>query len=75
MDLNFGKFSNNTSCNFLYFSDFFRHFVRCADDKPFMPTYQISKEKAKSLGIEFTPLDVTLKETVESLRENKFIDS
>ncbi|KAI4306724.1 hypothetical protein L6164_029978 [Bauhinia variegata] len=48
---------------------------RCADDKPFMPTYQISKEKAKSLGIEFTPLDVTLKETVESLRENKFIDS
>ncbi|KAI4332125.1 hypothetical protein L6164_017059 [Bauhinia variegata] len=47
----------------------------CVHDKPFMPTYQISKEKAKSLGIEFTPLDVTLKETVESLREKKFIDS
>ncbi|KAK9939435.1 hypothetical protein M0R45_016131 [Rubus argutus] len=26
---------------------------KCADDKPFVPTYQVSKEKAKSLGIEF----------------------
>ncbi|KAI4318282.1 hypothetical protein L6164_026070 [Bauhinia variegata] len=46
---------------------------RCTENKPFMPAYQISKEKAKSLGIEFTPLDVTPKETVESLREKKFV--
>lgn len=46
--------------------------TRCADDKPYVPTYQVSKEKAKSLGIEFTPLEVSLKETVESLKEKKF---
>jgi len=39
-----------------------------------MPTYQVSKVKAKSLGIEFTPLEVSLKETVESFREKKIID-
>ncbi|CBI16354.3 unnamed protein product, partial [Vitis vinifera] len=47
--------------------------VKCADDHPFMPTYQISKEKAKSLGIEFIPLEESLKETVESLKEKKFL--
>ncbi|TQE01835.1 hypothetical protein C1H46_012459 [Malus baccata] len=39
----------------------------CADEKPFVPTYQVSKGKAKSLGVEFIPLDVSLEETVESL--------
>ncbi|KAL0389317.1 UNVERIFIED_CONTAM: Cinnamoyl-CoA reductase 1 [Sesamum calycinum] len=39
----------------------------CADDKPFMPTYQVSKERAKSLGVEFTPLTESLKETVKNL--------
>lgn len=42
---------------------------KCADDKPYVPTYRVSKEKAKSLGIEFIPLEVSLKETVESLKE------
>ncbi|GAB4835236.1 hypothetical protein Ancab_000145 [Ancistrocladus abbreviatus] len=47
---------------------------KCMEDKPFMPTYQISKEKAKGLGlVGHTPLEVTLKETVESLKEKKFI--
>lgn len=46
---------------------------RCADDKPFVPTYQVSKEKGKSLGIEFVPLDISLKETVESLKEKSFV--
>ncbi|XP_057453943.1 cinnamoyl-CoA reductase CAD2 [Lotus japonicus] len=45
---------------------------KCADDKPYVPTYQVSKEKAKSLGIEYIPLEVSLKETVESLKEKKF---
>ncbi|KAJ1410236.1 hypothetical protein SESBI_22150 [Sesbania bispinosa] len=31
---------------------------KCADDKPFIPTFQVSKEKAKSLGIEFIPLEL-----------------
>ncbi|KAF3452520.1 hypothetical protein FNV43_RR02953 [Rhamnella rubrinervis] len=46
---------------------------QCADDKPYMPTYQVSKEKASSLSIEFIPLNISLKETVESFKENKFI--
>jgi len=33
------------------------NFGRCADDKPYVPIYQVSKEKAKSLGIEFIPLE------------------
>lgn len=46
---------------------------KCADDEPFSRTYQVSKERAKSLGINFIPLDVSLKDTVESLKEKKFI--
>ncbi|MED6172990.1 hypothetical protein PIB30_055171 [Stylosanthes scabra] len=45
----------------------------CEDDKPFVATYQVSKEKAESLGIEFTPLEVTLKETVECFREKNIL--
>ncbi|KAM7497151.1 hypothetical protein LguiA_021565 [Lonicera macranthoides] len=45
---------------------------KCADDKPFVPKYQVSKEKAKSLGIDFIPLEESIKETVESLKEKKF---
>lgn len=45
---------------------------KCADDKPFTPTYQVSKEKAKSLGINYISLEDGIKETVESLKEKKF---
>ncbi|BBG96878.1 NAD(P)-binding Rossmann-fold superfamily protein [Prunus dulcis] len=38
---------------------------KCADDKPFTPIYQVSKERAQALGVKFTPLEVTLKDTVE----------
>ncbi|KAK9128740.1 hypothetical protein Syun_017537 [Stephania yunnanensis] len=47
---------------------------KCAGDEPFVPTYQVSIEKAKALGIDFTPLEVSLKETVESLNENGFLN-
>ncbi|PON74265.1 NAD(P)-binding domain containing protein [Parasponia andersonii] len=46
---------------------------KCEDDKPPTPTYQISQERAKSLGIEFTPLEVSLRDTVESLKEKGFL--
>ncbi|XP_012090024.1 phenylacetaldehyde reductase [Jatropha curcas] len=46
---------------------------KCADDKPYVPTYEVSKEKAKRLGIDFIPLKVSIKETVESLKEKGFI--
>ncbi|KAG1338420.1 putative Cinnamoyl-CoA reductase 2 [Cocos nucifera] len=45
---------------------------RCSDDKPFVPIYQVSKEKAKSLGIDYIPLETSIKETVESWREKGF---
>ncbi|XP_050387747.1 phenylacetaldehyde reductase-like isoform X2 [Argentina anserina] len=43
-----------------------------ADDKPFTLTYQVSKERAQTLGVSYTPLEVTLKDTVESLKEKNF---
>ena len=46
---------------------------KCADDKPFLPTYKISIEKTKGLGIDLIPLEVSLRETVESLKEKSFI--
>jgi len=46
---------------------------KCADDKPFVPIYQVSKEKVKSLGIDYIPLEQSIKETVESLKEKNFI--
>ncbi|XP_043691617.1 phenylacetaldehyde reductase-like [Telopea speciosissima] len=44
----------------------------CADDKPYMPTYQVSQKKAKSLDINFIPMELSLKETVDSLKEKGF---
>lgn len=45
---------------------------KCADDKPHMPTYQVSNKRIKSLGIDYIPLKQSLKETVESLKEKNF---
>ncbi|XP_021772103.1 cinnamoyl-CoA reductase 1-like [Chenopodium quinoa] len=42
---------------------------KCADDEPLDATYKLSNEKAKTLGIEFIPLKIALKETVECLKE------
>ncbi|KAJ4795342.1 Cinnamoyl-CoA reductase 1 [Rhynchospora pubera] len=46
---------------------------KCADDKPFVPIYQVSKERAKNLGVEFSPLKTNIKETIESLRDKGFV--
>ncbi|GMY22528.1 phenylacetaldehyde reductase-like isoform X1 [Fagus crenata] len=43
------------------------------DDKPFVPMYQVSKERSESLGLNFTPVEVSLKDTVESFKEKKFL--
>ncbi|XP_078148388.1 phenylacetaldehyde reductase-like [Carex rostrata] len=48
---------------------------KCADDKPFETVYQVSKEKARSLGLKFTPLEQSVKETIESLKEKGFVTS
>ncbi|KAK4492381.1 hypothetical protein RD792_003186 [Penstemon davidsonii] len=44
---------------------------KCADDKPYAPTFNISSERAKSIGVEFTSLKQSIKETIESLKEKK----
>lgn len=45
---------------------------KCVDDTPIVK-YQFSKERAKELGINYTPLEEGVKETVESLKEKKFL--
>ncbi|KAL0413695.1 UNVERIFIED_CONTAM: Cinnamoyl-CoA reductase 1 [Sesamum radiatum] len=37
------------------------------------PPYQVSNEKAKSLGVSFIPLQQSLKDTVESFKERNLI--
>ncbi|KAK8621306.1 hypothetical protein V6N13_067744 [Hibiscus sabdariffa] len=44
---------------------------KCGDEKLVMPVFQASKDKAKVLGINFTPLEASIKDTVESLKEKK----
>uniref|UniRef100_A0A2N9FS72 NAD-dependent epimerase/dehydratase domain-containing protein n=1 Tax=Fagus sylvatica TaxID=28930 RepID=A0A2N9FS72_FAGSY len=46
---------------------------KCEDDKPLVPLYKVSQDKAKSLGINFIPLEVSLRDTVESFKENGFL--
>ncbi|KAG6710886.1 hypothetical protein I3842_05G025600 [Carya illinoinensis] len=41
---------------------------KCGDDHPFASSYKVSRERAESLGLKFTPVEVTLKDTFESLR-------
>ncbi|CAO2832971.1 unnamed protein product [Amaranthus hypochondriacus] len=46
---------------------------RCEDNEPFVPKFQVSTERAKSLGINFIPLKLSLKETVENLKERGYV--
>ncbi|PON84842.1 NAD(P)-binding domain containing protein [Trema orientale] len=48
---------------------------KCEDDKPLTPKHRVSNEKAKGLGISFIPLEVSLRDTVESLKEKGFLTS
>jgi len=47
---------------------------KCADDMPFVPIYQVSKEKTKSLGIDYVPTKIGVKETMDSLKEKGFVN-
>ncbi|URD98483.1 NmrA-like family [Musa troglodytarum] len=47
---------------------------KCADDKPFVPVYQVSKEKYRSLGLDYIPLETSINETIESLKEKNFVN-
>ncbi|PON84841.1 Hopanoid-associated sugar epimerase [Trema orientale] len=43
---------------------------KCEDNKPLEPKYKVSDSKAKCFGINFIPLEVSLRDTIESLKEN-----
>ncbi|KAK1369300.1 cinnamoyl-CoA reductase 1-like [Heracleum sosnowskyi] len=45
----------------------------CKKEKPVGPPFHVSKERAKSLGIDFLPLEVSLKDMVESFKEKNFL--
>ncbi|CAA3032556.1 cinnamoyl- reductase 1-like [Olea europaea subsp. europaea] len=47
--------------------------AKTTDNHAATPPYQISKERARSLGVNFTPLEITLKDTVENLKEKNFL--
>ncbi|XP_039172574.1 phenylacetaldehyde reductase-like isoform X1 [Eucalyptus grandis] len=46
---------------------------KCEDDKPAVVAHRISREKVEGLGVNFIPLEVSIKETVESLKEKGFL--
>ena len=46
---------------------------RFDDGKPYEATYQVSREKAESLGIVFISWEASLEETIESLKEKGFL--
>ncbi|KAM7267536.1 hypothetical protein ACFE04_009702 [Oxalis oulophora] len=47
---------------------------KCSDSNTFMPMmHQVTKVKAERMGICFTPFEVTVKDTVESLKEKGFL--
>ncbi|KAM7264015.1 hypothetical protein ACFE04_001698 [Oxalis oulophora] len=44
-----------------------------SEGAPPPPPYQVTKEKAKALGISFTPLEITLRDTIESFKKKGFL--
>ncbi|XVF42893.1 hypothetical protein PTKIN_Ptkin01aG0402400 [Pterospermum kingtungense] len=44
-----------------------------ADEKGSMAAFQVSQERAKSLGVKFTPLEVSSKDTVDSFKEKNLL--
>ncbi|KAH7521254.1 hypothetical protein FEM48_Zijuj07G0013600 [Ziziphus jujuba var. spinosa] len=46
---------------------------RWENEKPHLPIYHVSNEKAKGLGIDFISLEVSLRDTVECFKEKGFL--
>ncbi|XP_056170516.1 phenylacetaldehyde reductase-like [Syzygium oleosum] len=42
---------------------------RCEDDGPLVSAYRVSRERVEGLGATFIPLEVSVRDTVESLME------
>ncbi|CAN6561768.1 unnamed protein product [Malus baccata var. baccata] len=50
------------------------HPEKCEIGNTSDPIYQVSAEKAKGLGINFRPLEVSLRDTIESMKEKGFLN-
>ncbi|KAL8161226.1 hypothetical protein V2J09_012715 [Rumex salicifolius] len=46
---------------------------KCVSGEPYVPECKFSRQRAESLGIEFIPIEVTLKEMIQSFKEKQFI--
>ncbi|KAM0948816.1 putative cinnamyl-alcohol dehydrogenase [Dioscorea sansibarensis] len=46
---------------------------KCTDKEPVFPRCQVSDKKARSLGLDYIPLETSLKEVIESLKEKGFV--
>lgn len=44
-----------------------------SEDYKYEPTYHVSEERAKSLGINYMPWELSVKDTIESLKEKGFL--
>lgn len=48
-------------------------FTDCRLEEKYQPTIKVSQERAKSLGINFTPWEVGVRGSIESLMEKGFL--
>ncbi|XP_039174086.1 phenylacetaldehyde reductase-like [Eucalyptus grandis] len=46
---------------------------KCENDKPYQSAPRVSREQIEGLGVKFIPLEVSLRDTVESLKEKGFL--
>ncbi|KAL3732671.1 hypothetical protein ACJRO7_029338 [Eucalyptus globulus] len=46
---------------------------KCENDKPYKSAPRVSREQIEGLGVKFIPLEVSLRDTVESLKEKGFL--
>ncbi|KAI4302512.1 hypothetical protein MLD38_038247 [Melastoma candidum] len=47
---------------------------KCEDDKSLAQTYQVSKTRAEGLGVSFTPIEISIRDTVDSLKEKGLLE-
>ncbi|KAL9424371.1 hypothetical protein AB3S75_036288 [Citrus x aurantiifolia] len=64
---------DNEIVNFLCQNYPAMHLPEKSEDYKYEPTYHVSQERAKSLGINFMPWELSVKDTIESLKEKGFL--
>lgn len=61
---------SNSTPDFLFYLFFDRYKdEKCVETLP----YTVSRAKAEGLGVEFTPIEVSIKDTIESFKEKNLV--